>query len=78
VDEDGVCGDVDLCPDVYDPDQVDTDGDGIGDLCDEDTKSGDDDGSCGCSILGARRSGTPHLLVLCLLLGLTILRRRHI
>ena len=33
-DRDGVCGDVDLCPDVPDPLQTDSDGDLIGDACD--------------------------------------------
>ena len=33
-DSDGVCNDVDLCPDRYDPDQSDLDGDGLGDSCD--------------------------------------------
>ncbi len=35
-DGDGVCGDVDDCPDVYNPNQMDTDGDGQGDECDSD------------------------------------------
>jgi formylglycine-generating enzyme required for sulfatase activity len=32
-DGDGVCGDVDVCPKVYDPGQADGDGDGTGDAC---------------------------------------------
>lgn len=35
-DEDGVPDDEDLCPSVYDPDQTDSDQDGIGDACDPD------------------------------------------
>jgi hypothetical protein len=35
-DGDGVCDDVDNCPDVANPDQSDADGDGIGDVCDSD------------------------------------------
>ena len=34
IDGDGVCDDVDNCPNVYNPDQKDTDGDGHGDVCD--------------------------------------------
>ena len=33
-DGDGVCHSVDTCPDVYNPDQVDSDGDGRGNACD--------------------------------------------
>jgi Tol biopolymer transport system component len=35
-DVDGVPDDVDNCPDVFNPDQKDSDGDGIGDACDAD------------------------------------------
>ena len=34
IDLDGVCGDVDNCPDVSNLAQVDTDNDGLGDACD--------------------------------------------
>ena len=33
-DEDGVPDNIDNCPNVYNPDQTDSDGDGIGDVCD--------------------------------------------
>lgn len=35
VDGDGVTDAEDLCPDVFDPEQLDTDADGIGDACDD-------------------------------------------
>jgi len=34
-DGDGVCNDVDNCPDIDNPEQSDRDGDGSGDLCDD-------------------------------------------
>ena len=44
-DEDGVPDDQDLCPEVLDPAQHDTDGDGQGDACDDDDDGdGDPDG----------------------------------
>jgi hypothetical protein len=33
-DGDGIADVIDICPDVYDPDQTDGDGDGVGDACD--------------------------------------------
>jgi endonuclease/exonuclease/phosphatase family metal-dependent hydrolase len=36
MDMDGILDDVDNCPDVWNPTQIDTDGDGIGDACDWD------------------------------------------
>ena len=33
-DADGLCADVDICPEVFDPRQADRDGDGSGDACD--------------------------------------------
>ncbi|MBI5667966.1 MAG: thrombospondin type 3 repeat-containing protein [Chloroflexi bacterium] len=41
-DEDGLADTVDNCPEVYSPDQTDTDGDGIGNACDP-TPNGDSD-----------------------------------
>ncbi|PLX94371.1 MAG: hypothetical protein C0621_05510, partial [Desulfuromonas sp.] len=49
IDGDGICGDVDNCPAVANPDQADSDGDGYGDACDicsggDDAIDGDSDG----------------------------------
>ncbi len=51
IDGDGVCGDVDNCPFTYNPDQLNSDGDSVGDACDGcPFGEGDDfdhDGLCG-------------------------------
>ena len=44
LDGDGVPDDVDNCPDTPNPDQLDADGDGVGDACDPDLLDGDGDG----------------------------------
>jgi hypothetical protein len=50
-DGDGVPDDADDCVDVPDPDQVDTDGDGLGDACDEDDDDDDvPDAEDGCPL----------------------------
>ncbi|MCB9613058.1 MAG: thrombospondin type 3 repeat-containing protein [Sandaracinus sp.] len=41
VDGDGLCADVDNCPEVANPDQADANGDGRGDACKK-------KGGCGC------------------------------
>ena len=35
-DGDGITGTIDNCPDIVNPDQLDNDSDGVGDLCDDD------------------------------------------
>lgn len=62
-DRDGVCDDVDICPDAYNPDQADNDGNGIGDAC----QSCDMCGTCVPLMSLATIAG---------LMGMTGLRRR--
>jgi hypothetical protein len=50
-DGDGVPDGLDNCPTVYNPDQIDTDGDGQGDACDpDDDDDGVEDGSDNCPL----------------------------
>jgi predicted outer membrane repeat protein len=58
VDLDGVCADVDNCPDVFNPEQVNRDGDTLGDVCDPDSKHVSTTSSCpsppgGCGNCGS-------------------------
>ncbi|MDF1564849.1 MAG: Ig-like domain-containing protein [Deltaproteobacteria bacterium] len=80
VDLDGFADVSDNCPDVSNPDQTDTDGDGIGDACDSDVDGDgfDDDlvaagGGCNCSSTEPSRPS----LALLLLAGLLLFRRRR-
>jgi len=52
IDHDGVCGDVDNCPDVANADQNDADRDGLGTACDSCPEDGgkSDPGACGCGV----------------------------
>ena len=51
IDDDGICGDVDNCPNNYNPTQADADGDGLGTVCDpcnlDPDNDIDADGICG-------------------------------
>jgi hypothetical protein len=50
-DGDGILDDTDNCPDVFNPDQIDTDGDGAGNACDtDDDNDGVLDGSDNCPL----------------------------
>jgi hypothetical protein len=53
-DGDGICTPTDNCPNVYNPAQTDTDGDGVGDVCDP-----DDDNDGVCDVGGPELPGTP-------------------
>ncbi len=35
LDEDGILNEIDNCPEIFNPDQLDDDGDGLGDVCDD-------------------------------------------
>jgi len=77
-DHDGVGDDSDNCVSISNPDQYDSDGDQLGDACD-DAGAADDPGeggaSAGCSAAGGR-AGSGSALGL-LLLALVVLRRRR-
>ncbi|MBT4858562.1 DUF4215 domain-containing protein [archaeon] len=48
LDKDGICDHEDTCPDVYNPTNVDTDGDGVGNACDYDRDNDGYDASVDC------------------------------
>jgi hypothetical protein len=59
VDDDGVLDEVDNCPSHFNPSQTDTDGDGVGDVCDNDVVVTLEVGATGITEL-ARSSFGPH------------------
>jgi len=87
-DKDDVADPSDNCPDVFNPDQADTDGDGAGDACDrriggeEDPLVGADgrkiflEGGGGCA-QGGGGAGVPGTAMLLMLLALGALARRR-
>jgi MYXO-CTERM domain-containing protein len=80
-DGDGIPDDTDNCPDAPNPGQLDSDGDGMGNLCDTDADGDgwDDDltvaGGCGGCAAGDE-GGTGSALLVLLALGLAMRRRR--
>ncbi|MEM1119013.1 MAG: SdrD B-like domain-containing protein [Bacteroidota bacterium] len=50
-DGDGICDDVDNCRNTQNPNQADTDGDGIGNVCDDTPNGGGNTGTCDDAII---------------------------
>ena len=75
MDGDGITDDQDNCRETPNPDQWDTDGDGIGDLCEQGTggQSVVSEEGCSCSSTGVN---PLHLLWGFLMIGALIRRRR--
>jgi hypothetical protein len=64
VDGDGVCGNVDNCPTVFNPEQFNVDGDSLGDLCDSDSRFVDASSACtstSCTACGTSALPYPTL-----------------
>jgi MYXO-CTERM domain-containing protein len=73
-DGDGIPDDEDNCPFVANPSQADTDGDGIGNACDDDNGLDDDNGGCCSTSSDPGRAAGWLLLALATLL---VIRRRR-